>query len=230
MNNYMSEPYVLGPDAKNCKDNAATADWIQTWTDLATAYKEDLTVDSAGALIGQTSASDLFKQGKLGMIYATYGDALGMQKGGINVGLTGQPVVTPGWQGNVGSWMDGYGIMSASKHPDEAWEFIKFMTTEVAMMKANGDCAVCGNAPSLISQAEQWKGNDPLRQEAFALLNRVVPPPFSPDVWTAVDPFYEAFRLMTEENKDPTVTVQQAAEECQTKLDELWVTFDSLGQ
>jgi ABC-type glycerol-3-phosphate transport system substrate-binding protein len=230
MNNYMSEPYVLGPDAKNCKDNAATADWIQTWTDLATAYKEDLTVDSAGALIGQTSASDLFKQGKLGMIYATYGDALGMQKGGINVGLTGQPVVTPGWQGNVGSWMDGYGIMSASKHPDEAWEFIKFMTSEVAMMKANGDCAVCGNAPSLISQAEQWKGNDPLRQEAFALLNRVVPPPFSPDVWTAVDPFYEAFRLMTEENKDPTVTVQQAAEECQTKLDELWVTFDSLGQ
>ncbi len=230
MNNYMSNPYVLGPDGKSCKENASTQDWIKAWTDLATAYKEDLSVDSAGAMIGETSASDLFQQGKLGMMYGTYGDALAMQKAGINVGLTGQPVVTPGWQGNVGAWMDGYGIMSASSHPDEAWEFLKFLTTEVAQMKANGDCEVCGNAPSLLAQAQEWKGSDPLRQDTFTLMNRVVPPPFSPDVWTAVDPYYEAFRLMTEENADPEVTVQQAADECQNKLDELWNTFNSLDQ
>jgi len=89
---------------------------------------------------------------------------------------------------------------------------------------------VCGNAPSLIKQAEEWAGTDPLRKDYFTLLNRVVPPPFSPDVWTAVDPFYEAFRMMTEEKADVAITVQQAAEECQDKLDELWDTYDNLGQ
>jgi len=230
MNNYMSDPYVLGPDGKNCKDNANTEDWVRTWTDLATAYKENLTVDSAGNLVGQTSYTDLFKQGKLGMIYGTYGDALGIQKAGVNVGLTGQPVVTPGWQGNVGAWMDAYGIMTAAKHPNEAWLFLKFLTTDVALMKANGDCSVCGNAPSLVSQAETWAGSDPMRQDYFKLLKRVVPPPFSPDVWTAVDPFYEAFRLMTEENQDPATAVAAAADECQSKLDELWDTYNSLGK
>ena len=49
MNNYMSNPYVLGPDGRNCKDNATTDDWIKAWTDLATAYNEDLTIDLLGA-------------------------------------------------------------------------------------------------------------------------------------------------------------------------------------
>jgi multiple sugar transport system substrate-binding protein len=230
MNNYMSDPYVLGADGQNCKDNAATEDWVKTWTALTAAYNEQLTVDSSGGLVGDTSWADLMKQGKLGMFPGTYGDALVQQKAGINVGLTGQPVVTPGWQGNVGAWMDAYGIMKGSKHPDEAWLFLKFLTTEVGLMRANGACDSCGNAPSLIAQAEEWAGDDPMRQDYFTLLNRVVPPPFSPDVWTAVDPFYEAFRLMTEEQADVKASVESAADECQDKLDELWQTYNELGQ
>lgn len=230
MNNYMSDPYILGPDGKDCIDNATTQDWVNTWTALATAYKEQLTVDSSGGLVGDTSWADLMKQGKLAMLPGTYGDALDQQKSGINVGLTGQPVVTPGWNGNVGAWMDAYAIMAAAKHPDEAWLFLKFLTQKVALMKANAECGSCGNAPSIISQAQEWAGDDPMRQDYFTLLNRVVPPPFSPDVWTSVDPFYEAFRLMTQENMDVKQAVEAAAEECQTKLDDQWITFEELGQ
>jgi ABC-type glycerol-3-phosphate transport system substrate-binding protein len=230
MNNYMSDPYVLGADGKNCKDNAATDDWIKTWTDLTLAYNEGLTVDSAGALVGDTAWSDLMIQGKLGILMGTYGDALNIQKSGINVALVGQPVVTPGWKGNVGAWMDAYGIMKGSKHPDEAWLFLKFLATDVALLRANADCSSCGNAPSLLSQAETWAGDDPMRKDYFKLLTKVVPPPFSPDVWTAVDPFYEAFRLMTEEKADVKQSVMAAADECQSKLDELWQTYNELGQ
>jgi multiple sugar transport system substrate-binding protein len=155
MNNYMSNPYVLGPDGRDCLNNASTDDWIAAWTALATAYKEDLTLDSGGGLVGETSWNDLIRQGKLGMLYGTYGDALGHQREGLNIGLTGQPVVTPGWEHNVGAWMDMYSIMAGSQHPDEAWLFLKFLTTEVALMKANGDCEVCGNSPSLIAQADE---------------------------------------------------------------------------
>ena len=169
------------------------------------------------------------KQNKLGMMYGTLGDAKAYKEGGANVALTGQPVVTPGWEGNVGAWMDLYSIMSGSKHPDEAWLFLKFLTEEVALMKANGSCEVCGNAPSIVTQAKEWAGDDPMRQDTFKLLQRVVPPPFSPDIWTAVDPFYEAFRLMTEEKADPAASVKAAADECQTKLDELWETYEISG-
>ena len=230
MNNFMSDPYVLGADGRNCKANAATDDWVKTWTALTTAYNEDLTVDSAGGLVGDTSWGDLMKQGKLGMMPGTYGDALAQQKAGVNVGLAGQPVVTAGWKGNVGAWMDAYAIMKGSQHPDEAWLFLKFLATDVALMKANAECDSCGNAPSLLSQAEEWAGSDPMRKDYFTLLTRVVPPPFSPDVWTAVDPFYEAFRMMTEEKADVKLTVESTAEECQTKLDELWIIYDELGQ
>lgn len=230
MNNYMSDPYVLGADGRNCKDNAATEEWIQAWADLKAAYKEDLTVDSAGSLIGQATWEDLFQQGKIGMLPGNYGDALNYKEAGINVGITGQPVVNKDWQGNTGAWQDGYAIMKLSEHPNEAWEFLKFLTTEVALMKATGECAVCGNAPSLLSQAPEWAEKEPMREDTNKLLQRAVPVPFSPDVWTAVDPFYEAFRLMTEEDQDPAEVVKATAEECQTKLDELWETFDSLGQ
>jgi ABC-type glycerol-3-phosphate transport system substrate-binding protein len=229
MNNYMSNPYVLGPDGRDCLNYATTNDWITTWDVLVTAYKEELTVDSGWGLVGETSWNDMIRQGKLAMLYGTYGDALSHQQAGMNVGLTGQPVVTPGWNHNVGAWMDAYGIMAGSKHPEEAWLFLKFLTEEVALMKANGDCEVCGNAPSLIAQADDWAEGDQLREDAFTLLSRVEPPPFSPDVWTAVDPFYEAFRLMTDENVPAGVAVQQAAEECQMILNELWETFESLG-
>jgi len=230
MNNYMSNPYVLGPDGKNCKDNASTADWIRTWQDLTTAYNEGLTVEAGGALIGSSSTADLFKQGKVGMMYATYGDVRDFKKAGINVGLVGQPVVSPGWKGNVGAWTDSYAIMTKSKHPEEAWLLLKFITLEMSLEKANGDCEQCGNSPSLMTQAKDWASTDPVRQDAIKLLGRVVPPPFNPDVWTAVDPFYEAFRLMTEEKKDVATTVKDASVECQQKLDELWTTFDELGK
>jgi len=230
MNNYMSDPYVLGPDGRDCLNNATTEDWITAWDTLVTAHKEELTVDSGWGLVGETSWNDMIRQGKLAMLYGTYGDALGHQRAGMNVGLTGQPVVTPGWNHNVGAWIDAYAIMAGSQHPEEAWMFLKFLTEEVALMKANGDCEVCGNPPSLIAQADAWAEGDPLREDMFTLLQRVAPPPFSPDIWTAVDPFYEAFRLMTDENVPVSVAVQQAAEECQMILNELWETFDSLAR
>lgn len=120
--------------------------------------------------------------------------------------------------------------MTKSKHPEEAWLLLKFITLEMSLEKANGDCEQCGNSPSLMTQAKDWASTDPVRQDAIKLLGKVVPPPFNPDVWTAVDPFYEAFRLMTEEKKDVATTVKDASVECQQKLDELWTTFDELGK
>jgi multiple sugar transport system substrate-binding protein len=230
MNNYMSDPFVLGADGHTCTGNADNEAWMKTWENLVAAYTEDLTTDSGSALLGEMGADDMFRQGKLGMIYGTYGNAREAANAGINVGLTGQPVVTEGWEKNVGSWGDGYALMAASEHPEEAWEFLKFLGTEVAELRAAGECASCGNPPAYRPAAEGWAGDDPLKQDSLVLLDRVAPPPFSPDIWTSVDPFYEAWRRMTEDQTPVAEAVTDATTECQEITDDLWASWEELGQ
>jgi multiple sugar transport system substrate-binding protein len=230
MNNYMSDPYVLGPDGHTCTGNADSEAWLQAWQNMLNAHEQDLTTETGSALLGETGADDMFNQEKLGMIYGTLGNALVARDAGVNVGLVGQPVVTPGWEHNVGSWADGYAMMAATQHPEEAWEFLKFLSTEVALLRANGECASCGNPPAHRATADGWAGDDQLKQDSIVLLDRVAPSPFSPDIWTSVDPFYEAWRRMTEDQVPVAEAVNDATLECQEVTDDLWATWDSLGQ
>lgn len=233
MNNYMSNPYFMGADGRNLVDNVTTSDWINTFEILVTAYNEKLTLDTAGDLIGTSSTIELFAQGKLGMMDASLADAKYLRDAGVNVALVGQPVVTPGWEGNAGAFMDPFGIMSGSDHPEEAWLFLKFLTYEVGLMKANSDAEEWGsNSPSIIEQAKEWADgtDDPLVDANVTLIERVVAPPFNPDVWAVTGSFYEYWRLMTEENLDVKTALQAMAEEGQEKLDQLWSDFDLLGQ
>lgn len=231
MGNNMSDPFVLGPDGRTCVGNADTEDWIHTWEIMATAYKEGLTIDSAGAMIGETAFEDLFKQGKLGMIYGTAGTAQEMLDAGLNVGLTGQPVVTPGWQGNTGGWTVEYSILSGSAHPEEAWMFLEFLATDIADTLSEGTAGEgAGGATCYLPLAEDWAGDNPLRQDTIKLLARLQPPPQNPDIWTSVNPFDEAWRRMTEDGEDVTLAVTEAAQECQEITDDLWAEWDALSE
>ncbi len=236
MNNYMSDPFVLGPDGNKCLGNADTEDWIHAWEVLVKAYNEDLTPDSSAALLGEMTFNDLFNQGKLGMLYGTYGEAAAARAAGINVGITGQPVVTPGWEGNVGGWATEYSIMAGAKHPEEAWLLLKFLATDGAKMLSESAASDAAHAEGLESPpcymplAQDWAGDDPLKQEALALMERIAPPPFTPDVWTSVDPFNEAWRRMTEDGVDAKTAISEAAIECQEITDELWIEWEKLGQ
>jgi ABC-type glycerol-3-phosphate transport system substrate-binding protein len=240
MNNYMSSPFVLGDDGRSCEGNANNDDWLHTWQILVTAYDDDLTTESSGALLADVE-EDMFVQGKMAMTYATLGDALYARDEGLNVGLTGQPVVTDGWQGNVGGWNDGYSIMAGSEHPDEAWTFLKFLSTEVPLLVPIGTDALSsdeGGLPGLpcyLPLYEDQKvadmvSGDPLVGDSVDLMNRIQPPPFTPDIWTSVDIFWGIFEQVSEEGVDLEVALNEATVECQEVTDQLWETFDSLGQ
>jgi multiple sugar transport system substrate-binding protein len=232
MNNYMSDPYVLGADGRDCLTNSQTEDWIHAWEVMLTAYNEGLTPESTPALLGDFTG-DLFLQGKLGMTYGSEGNAIAAMNQGLNVAFVGQPVVTPGWPGNVGAWDTSYGIMAQSQHPEEAWTFLKWLATDGAMLIANsadlGNLESTSSPPTYRPLAEEWAGDDPFRLQVLALHEHVQPPPFSPDIWTSVDPFYEAWRRMTEEGESVTSALAFAAEECQFITDDLWDTWEFLG-
>ena len=239
-NNYMSSPFALGDDGRSCEGNANTEDWMNAWGNMVTAYQEDLTPESAGVWFEELE-SDMFLEGKIGMTYATLGDAVVARESGVNVGLIGQPVVTEGWSGNVGGWLNNYSIMAASEHPDEAWEFLKFLSTEAPLIVPLGsDMIVSDQAgmiglPCYLPLHEQGRiaemiAEDPLVADSVALMSHIVPPPFTPDTWTSLDEFWNVFGMVDEEGMTLEEAVNEATVACQDATDELWDVFDSLGQ
>jgi len=239
-NNYMSSPFALGDDGRSCEGNANNADWMNAWGLMMTAYDEDLTPESAGAWFDDIE-EDMFVQGKMGMTYSTLGDAIYAQDQGLNVGLTGQPVVTEGWSGNVGGWNNSYSIMAGSEHPDEAWEFLKFLSTEAPLNIPLGsdlllsDEAGIPGLPCYLPLHEQGRiaemiANDPLVADSVELMSHIVPPPFTPDTWTSFDEFWGVFSMVDEEGMTLEEAVNEATAVCQEATDELWDVFDSIGQ
>jgi len=240
MNNYMSDPYVLGEDGRTCVGSADTDDWMHFWEVMLMASDADLTTETAGALLADVE-EDMFLQGKLGMTYAALGDAIYAKQNGVNVGLTGQPVVSPGWDGNVGGWNTNYCILAATKHPDEAWEFLKWLSLEAPKIVPIGtdalDAGAGGGLPGLpcylplleYAKIATMIENEPLVADGVKLMRRVKAPPFTVDIWGSVDPFGEAFRRISEDREDIAVAIGDAAQECQEITDQLWEDFDALG-
>ena len=73
--------------------------------------------------------------------------------------------------------------------------------------------------------------NDPLVADSVELMKRVIPPPsMTADIWTSVEPFWGIFDLVESEGMTVEGAVNQATEECQEVTDQLFETFDSIGQ
>ncbi len=234
MNNNMSDPFILGPDGRDCTNPSQTADWLKTWDDLKIANDEKLTPDSNSALLGDTAIDDLFLQGKVGMTYGSESNYIAAVNAGINAAFVGQPVVTPGWTGNVGAWDTAFAIMTQSQHPEEAWTFLKWLGTDGALLisssvSENANNEANSSPPTYRLLAKQWAGDDTFRNKVLALQEAVVPPPFTPDIWTSVDPFYKAWQQMSEEGVPVAEAVAAAADECQSITNDLWDTWDSFG-
>jgi ABC-type glycerol-3-phosphate transport system substrate-binding protein len=132
--------------------------------------------------------------------------------------------------------------MAATEHPEEAWQFIKWLSTKAPLHVPVGTDALAtggsGGLPGipcylpLLEEgafAEQL-ANDPLVKDAVALTKHFQDPPFSPDIWASVDPFNNAFTQMTEGGEDVAAAVNEAANQCQAIVDDLWESFDSLKQ
>ena len=240
MGNYMSDPFVLGADGRTAIGNIDSDDWIHAYEVMTAAYKEDITTETAGAMLADIE-EDMFVQGKLGMTYAAFGDAMAARDAGIDVGLTGQPVVTKGWSVNVGGWNTTYYMMATSKQPEEAWLFLKFLSIEVPLIVPIGADALSGTGgglPGLPCYQPLLKdekiaamiNSDPFAADFLELQSHYKKPPFSPDIWATTDPFYNGFVRMTEGGEDVTMVVHESAVEAQDILDGLWKDFDSLGK
>jgi ABC-type glycerol-3-phosphate transport system substrate-binding protein len=185
---------------------------------------------------------DMFLQGRLGMTYGALGDALTARQQGLNVGIVGQPVASNGWEGSVGGWNTTYYLMADSKHPDEAWEFLKWLSTKAPLVVPTGTDALDaegGGLPGmpcylpLLEQSpfKEELANDALVRDSVELMkNHYKIAPFTPDAWTSLDPFNEAWTQITEQGADIPTALNEAASACQDITDDLWKDFDAIGK
>ncbi|MFD2612516.1 ABC transporter substrate-binding protein [Paenibacillus gansuensis] len=197
-----------GNIAVNTPAKTETLDWINKWTKR---YGQG-TIDNFKAEFGKQQA-DPFIAGKVAMIIdtATFNTQLRDYGKGMEYGVAPIPERTPG----SGHYSSGGGfvveIPYGAKHPDEAWEFLKFLTDKAPQTywaEKNFDIA----ANKAANEAPQLS-KDPVFKAAVdnMQVTQMFPTPVqAPDFKKLIDPQVDAALLGRQSSKDALSKADQA--------------------
>ena len=229
----MSDPYYLGPEGRTCEGNADTPDMIHAWETVRDAYKEDLTPETGQALMGDQDSWLFFTEGKTAISYGDMSMATQAADKGINVGITGQPVITKDWPMNTHIYGMGYNVTKASKHPDLAYEFAKMTATEIPLKLVNaktyGEATAGIPCYKPISEEYIQQSKSPFLADAQKMIARYKAPPFTPDFYAGSTPIWEEINTrVIEGGEDVATVVKESMPKCQEAVDDIWDQYDSL--
>jgi multiple sugar transport system substrate-binding protein len=179
---------------------------------------------SEGALV-QMESIDLLVQGRLATtIVDNIISIPAVEAAGIPWGASVVPTEAKGDKVWTTTWTDGFGVLSTSKHQEEALKFIAFMGT-----KGNELRLELGDLPLNMKLAEQWAGNSEGRKQAAEAIGFASENLFCPGYWEAVPLVEDAFTSMLEEGVSAKEALDAIAPEIQTILDQTWATFDEVS-
>jgi len=165
--------FNYGPKARLYSDDSKTVDGYLNSADSVAAYTWawDL-VDTNSTptpadieVLGTegTGPVDLFMAGRLAMATLNQGHMLNAVKAGVNFGVVPEPGVA-GNERFVNAWSLTSSIWKGTKHPDEAWEFLKWWVGPEGQryLMENGNLF-----PSITSVLKDYKDADKDYAQAF---------------------------------------------------------------
>jgi ABC-type glycerol-3-phosphate transport system substrate-binding protein len=160
------------------------------------------------------------------MVITDFQDLNKVEEAGINYGSTGVPTpegVTPYFF----VWTDSVGVMASSDNPDEALEFIAFLTTEGQRIRYE----VSGDIPLDLSIAEEvdWAAGIPGREDGLEVLSHARPLVFVPNRWDVAGPYYDAWGFVLGGEKTAQEALDDAAPAIQENLDKAWEVWEEQG-
>jgi hypothetical protein len=124
----------------------------------------------------------------------------------------------------VTGWTDGYGVFSASKHPQEALSFLAYMGTKGQEVRLE-----LGDLPLNMTYADQWAADSTGRQEAITAIRFARPNLFVPGYWDTMDPLYDGFYgAILEDGRPVKDVLDELAPQMQETLDQAWETWESI--
>ncbi|WP_433257042.1 ABC transporter substrate-binding protein [Streptosporangium sp. CA-135522] len=125
---YQAGGYVISPDGKKSGfDDPASIEGLRFWVDIINKDKSSPTIQQ----LEDTDPIQMFQNGKTAMFYDGSYDAIAYNQ---TEGLNADVVPLPAGPKKKAVIIHGLAnvVYAKSKHPDEAWEFVKFLGGEQA--------------------------------------------------------------------------------------------------
>jgi len=218
-----SDPLAYDPWETFFSDDGKTAEFnspeaVQQFEILASGYQRGC-FPTSNVLDPWEQGRDFFSQGKLGMVITDFQDLDKVESAGIDYGSTAVPTPpeeTPYWS----VWTDSVGVMASTDHPQEAENFIAYLTTKGQDLRSQ----VTGDMPLNLQTAkdDNWTQGIPGREDGVEVLSHARTAVFVPNRWDVIGPYYDAWGYVSSGEKTAQQALDDANPAIQENLDKAW--------
>jgi ABC-type glycerol-3-phosphate transport system substrate-binding protein len=216
---------LWSPDGRTATGYVNGPDFVHVFETLARGYEQGC-LPASNILDPWEQGRDYFAKGQLAMVITDFLDLKKVENAGINYGTTAVPTpegVTPYFF----VWSNSVGVMASSEHPDEAMEFIAYLTTDGQRIgyETNGDI------PLDLAEADavDWAQGIPGREDGLEILSHARPLVFVPNRWDVAGPYYDAWGLVIGGEETAQQALDEAAPAIQENLDKEWEAWEKQG-
>ena len=200
----------------------SSAESVQQVEVLASGYERGC-LPTSNILDPWEQGRDYFAQEQLAMVITDFQDLDKVEEAGIEYGSTASP--TPvGQEPYFFVWTDSVGIMASTDNPEEAKDFIAFLTTEGQELRAN----ISGDMPLDLSIAEEvdWAEGVAGREDGMEVLSHARTAVFVPNRWDVIGPYYDAWDAVIGGDKTAQEAMTDANAGIQENLDQAWEDWE----
>lgn len=219
---YLPWEMFFSPDGRTVEGYINGPEVVHQFEVLASGYERGC-FPSSNILDPWEQGRDFFAKGQLAMVITDFQDLNVVEKAGINYGSTASP--TPeGWEPYFFVWTDSVGVMARSDNPEEAMEFIAFLTTEGQRIRYE----TSGDMPLDLKIAEEvnWTQGITGREDSLEVLSHARPAIFIPNRWDVIGPYYDAWGFVVSGEKTAQEALDDAAPAIQENLDRAWEVWE----
>jgi ABC-type glycerol-3-phosphate transport system substrate-binding protein len=209
---------VVSPDGRTATGYVNGATSVHVHDVLAQGIR-DKCAPSLNVLDPWEQGNDFFSRGKLAMVVTDFQSLFKIENAGVNYGVTAPPT-PPGLDPFFNIWTDSTGVFAGSAHPNEAKQFIAYLTTEGQKLRVT----TTGDLPlsSAVAHQDNWAGDIPGRQEALEVIPHARAAVFIPNRWDTYGPIFDSFGLIVSGEKTAQEALDAAAPAIQQNLDKAW--------
>lgn len=222
---YMPFDMLFSPDGRTATGIINGPDVVQQFEVLASGYDRGC-IPSSNILDPWEQGRDYFASEQLAMVITDFQDLNKVENAGINYGSTAPP--TPaGVEPYFFVWTDSVGVMASSDNPEEAKEFVAYVTTEGQAIRYE----ISGDIPLDLAEAEavDWAAGIPGREDGLEVLSHARPMVFVPNRWDVIAPYYDAWGLVVGGERTAQEALDDIAAAVQENLDHEWEVWEEAG-
>jgi ABC-type glycerol-3-phosphate transport system substrate-binding protein len=222
-----SDPLAYVPWETFFSEDARTAEFnspgaVEQFEILASGYERGC-LPTSNILDPWEQGRDYFAQEQLAMVITDFQDLDKVEKAGIDYGSTASP--TPvGEDPYFFVWTDSVGVMASTDHPEEAKDFIAFLTSRGQELRAE----ISGDMPLDLAIAEEvnWAEGVAGREDGMEVLSHARTAVFVPNRWDVIGPYYDAWDAVVGGEKTAQEALDDANAAIQENLDQAWEDWE----